>query len=152
MIEELRTYLVAQGVVRNWQDTPNGLPQCILMPRDGASEPVDKDYQGAMVTLAKVGQVPPIAQQEFLEDALVECVTRAFKAVDAEMIQRRIRAQLNGLKLFTMGALIVEWARVFSGDQPLGSDETSYTRVQTFLIQARVKSLAGMPYALGAEP
>lgn len=145
-VEELRTYLVAQGVVRSWQATANGLPQCILNPRDGAPEPQGEDYQDATVTLARIGQVPPNVQEEFLEDALVECIVRAYRSPDAEMIQRRIRAQLNGLRLFTMGSLIVEWARVFTGDQPLGSDETSYTRMQTFLIQARVRSLAGAPY------
>jgi hypothetical protein len=151
-IEELRTYLVAQGVVRNWGDAANGLPQCILAPRDGAPEAQGQAYQDGVVTLAKIGQQPPVVQEEFLEAALVECVTRAYRAVDAELIQRRVRAKLNGLRLFTMGSLIVEHAQVFAGDQPLGSDETSYTRMQTFLIQTRVKSLAGTPYALGPEP
>jgi hypothetical protein len=147
VIEELQAYLVAQGVVRAWGGAANGLPQCILAPRDGAPEASSgKAYENAVVTLTKIGQVPPVVQEEFLENALIECVTRAYRAVDAELIQRRIRATLNGLRLFTMGSLIVEHAQVFAGDQPLGSDETDYTRMQTFLIEARVRSLAGQPY------
>lgn len=146
LIEQFRQYLVDQGVVRAWGDSANGLPQCILQPRDGAPEAQGQAYQDATVTLTKIGQQPPAPLEEFLEDALVQCITRAYKAVDAELIQRRIRAVANGQKLFVMGTLTVEWARVFAGDQPLGSDETSYTRMQTFMLQARTRSLAGTPY------
>lgn len=146
VIEQFRAYLVTAGIVRNWESAANGLPQCILDPRDGAPEAQGLGYQDAVVTLTKTGQTPQQPLEEFQEDAHIECVTRAYRSPDAELIQRRIRATVDGLKLFTMGALIVEWARVFAGDAPLGSDETSYTRMQTFMIRSRVKTLAGLPY------
>lgn len=146
VIEQFRAYLVAQGVVRNWESSANGLPQCILDPRDGAPEAQGQGYEDAVVTLTRTGLTPQRPLEEFQEDAHVECIVRAYRSPDAELIQRRVRASIDGLKLFMMGALIVEWARVFTGDQPLGSDETSYSRMQTFMIRSRVKSLAGLPY------
>jgi hypothetical protein len=154
LIEQFRLYLVDQGVVRLWNtpvvrlwaDTTDGLPQCILDPRDGAPEPGGHGYQDATVTLTKTGMTPKDPLEEFLEDAHIEVVTRAYRSPDAELIQRRIRAVVDGFKLFTMNDLVVEWVRVFSGDQPLGSDETSYTRMQTFMVRSRVRSLAGQPY------
>lgn len=162
VIEEFRAYLVAQGAVRNWGTSGNGLPQCILDPRDGAPEAGAQagtnviaggkgasdaaNYEAAVITLTRTGLTPQRPLEEFQEDAHVECIVRAYRSPDAELIQRRVRASIDGLKLFTMGALIVEWARVFTGDQPLGSDETSYSRMQTFMIRSRVKSLAGLPY------
>lgn len=144
-IEEFRQYLVDQGIVRLWGDPPNGLPQCILDPRDGSPEAQGHDYQDAVVTLTRTGMTPQAALEEFQEDAHIECVARAYRAPDAELIQRRIRYAIDGMKMVTMGALLVEWVRVFAGDQPLGSDETSYTRMQTFMLRARVWHLAGDP-------
>lgn len=161
MIEQFREYLVAQGIVRRWGETPNGLPQCILDPRDGAPEagaltgggpPAGgkgasdaENYEAAVVTITKTGQTPQSALVEFEEDSHVECVTRAYKSQHAELIQRRIRYLIDGQKMTMMGSLLVEWVRVFAGDQPLGSDETSYTRMQTFMLRSRVWHLAGNP-------
>lgn len=146
VVNELREYLVAQGVVRRWGDAPNGLPQCTRDPRDGLPEPVDHTYQGATVMLVDGGKVPQPALEEFIEEALIDCTTRAYSTIDAQLIQRRIRAVLDGFYNFMMNGLIVEHVQMFTGDAPLGSDELGYTRMQTFRVRARVKALAGLQY------
>lgn len=147
LIEEFRAYLIAQGIVRAY-GTAGTLPQCVLAPRDGAPEPypLGKTYADAVVTLEQTGHVVRGPMEEFLEEAIVSVTTRAFRSQDAELIQRRIRNIVNGEELLTMGALLVEWARVWIGDQPLAADSVSHTRRQAFRFGIRVKALAGVPY------
>lgn len=146
LVNEMREYLVAQGVVRRFGEDENGLPQCMRDPRDGAPEPADRTYAGATVTLVLGGAVPQPVLEEFIEEALVDCTVRAYLSVDAQLIQRRVRAVLDGQLNFDMGALIVERVNMFTGDQALGSDEFAYTRLQVFRVRARVKALAGLQY------
>ncbi len=146
LIEQLRAYLVAQGIVRAWKAIGT-LPQCILDPRDGAPEPAGQAYADATVTLQQTGHVVRPSDEEFLEEPVVDVTVRAYRSQDAELLQRRIRNALNGEELLTAGTLLIEWARVWRGDQPLWSDATSYTRRQSFRFGMRVKALAGLPYA-----
>lgn len=148
LIEEFRAYLIAQGIVRAY-GTAGSLPQCVLAPRDGAPEPLPtgKAYADAVVTLEQTGHVVRGPMEEFLEEPVVSVTTRAFRSQDAELIQRRIRDSVNGEELLTMGSLLVEWARVWLGDQSLAADQTSHTRRQALRFGVRVKALAGLPYA-----
>ena len=97
------------------------------------------------MTLEQTGHVVRGPLEEFLEEAVIDVTVRAYRAYDAEILQRRIRNVLSGEENFMLGALLVEWVRVWRGDQPLGADETSYTRRQAFRFGVRVAALAGTP-------
>lgn len=147
LIEELRDYLIAEGIVRAFEATTGTAPRCILAPRDGAPEPTGKTYADATVTLEQTNHVARPAMEEFLEEPIVDVTVRAGKAPDAELIQRRIRQQINGENLLVVGDLVLEWVRVWLGDRPIGSDSLGYWRRQSFRIGVRVKALQGEPYA-----
>lgn len=146
LIEELRAYLVAQGVVRLAEGAGGALPPCWLDPEDGAPEPDAAD--DATVTLTGPLTIPQEWQTgTMLEERIVDVVVRARSSARAELIQRQIKGQLEEKVNVFLGALRIEHCKLWRGDQKLASDETTYTRMQSFRIAARVKSLAGLPYA-----
>ena len=147
LIEELRDYLITQGVVRAYTKTSGSVPQCILAPRDGTPEPAGQAYGDAVVALEQTNHVARPAMEEFLEEPIVDVTVRSYRAPDAELVQRRIRHAINGENLLVLDDLVVEWVRVWLGDRPLGADAVSYWRRQSFRIGVRVKALQGMPYA-----
>lgn len=150
LIEQLATYLVDQGIARPWAAS-GSLPQVIKNPRDGAPQPglEGTPYAGetAIITVAQVNQIPPVWLEEFIEQPQVQVIVRAFKSAQGELIQRQISRALTNKRLFTMGALTVEWCQQFAGVSPIGADELSYDTAQTFVFGVRTKALAGLPYA-----
>lgn len=147
VIEEFRDYLIAQTIVRAFPSAIGTVPQCILAPRDGVPEPKGRLYADAIVALEQTNHVARPPMEEWLEEPVVDVTVRAYKSEDAELIQRRIRLSVNGENLLTMDELVVEWARVWLGDRPIGSDAVSYWRRQAFRFGVRVKALQGAPYA-----
>lgn len=151
--EELQDFLVAQGVVQR----PPGdasLPVIWLDKRDGAPEPrpftstgsVDADGVKVTVTLRRSGTAALPVLTAWLEAPVVDVIVRAWKSPQGELVQRQIRNLLHEKKMLQIGDLQTEWIAVWRGAQPVAADETSYTTVQSFVIEARVKALAGLPY------
>ena len=145
LVEQLREYLVAQGIVRKAEQT-GAAPPCWMNPRDGAREPVSPDL--AAVTLVQTLAVPqPGEVQRFLEEPIVDVIVRATTDPRAQLIHRQIRGALADKELFTMGSLLVERALVWRMDQPTGQNDKTYSRTGSFRFLVRVKALAGLPYA-----
>lgn len=145
LVEQLRAYLVAQGIVRN-AETTGPLPPCWMNPRDGAREPTGSDL--AAVTLIQTLAIPqPGEVQRFLEEPIVDVVVRATSDPRAQLLHRQIRGVLADRDLFTMGSLLVERCLVWRMDQPTGQNDKTYSRTGSFRFLVRVKALAGLPYA-----
>lgn len=145
VVEQLRAYLVAQGIVRN-AESAGAAPPCWLNPRDGAKEPVSPDLSA--VTLVQTLAVPQdVLHQPFLQEPIVDVLIRATTSPRAELLQRAIRGVLADKRLLTMGDLLVERSLVWREDQHLQADDRTYTRVQSFRFLCRVKALQGLPYA-----
>ena len=155
VVDELRAYLISQAVGQD--NDPRVAPVSPVIPsvwketRDGAPEP--RDGEGATITLIDTLAQPPSDLEPFMEEAFVECVTRARSISAATFLQRTIRQliapldQPGGRKMWLMGDLLVEYSTVWRGDQSAGSTAVSYARTQSFRIGCRVKSLAGQPYS-----
>lgn len=144
-IEELRTYLVDQGIVQLPADTGD-LPICYLQPCDGAPQ-VDTDTRRTTITLSQVDYVPRKPLEEWLEEVVIEVKVRSYQPPAGYLLHRQIRELLDGAQLVTVGDLLCEWIRLWRGTRPVDSDKNSITTASSYRIAARSKSLAGLPYA-----
>lgn len=154
VIDELRAYLLAQGIVQAQTASPSTtLPSIWLDPRDGARLP--RDGEDVTVTLRDTMLAAPDRLQAWEEVAYIDVITRARKEPAGKLVQRSIRNLLHpisahgGKYQWTMGSLLVAYSTVWRGDQPLprDGDAITYDRVQSFQIACRRQSLAGQPYA-----
>lgn len=142
--EEVQTYLIAQGIVRD-PPVPGPLPPCWIDPDEGAPEPAE-DVE-ATVTLFSIGEIPQEwLEGTFLQERVLDVVVRARHPRDGELLQRDIRVALEEKKNVMFGQLRIEWSKLFRGVQYLDSDHESHRTLQSFRIAARMKSLAGLPY------
>lgn len=152
--EELRARLVAAALVR-LPGTIGTAPVCKVPERyrEGTTEPSPDDV---VVELVPGARVPGRHRfrDYYIEERLVDVKVRARFPADGELLQRKIanlllsadRDVANAATIF-FGALRIESVRLFRGDQPTGQAGGYQERTQTFSIAARIKSLAGEPYA-----
>jgi hypothetical protein len=138
--EEIKAYLVAQGIVQDNAATPSTLkPGVWLNPRDRGPEP--RAGEDATVTIYTGPEHARDWYEGFLQERLFDFVVRARKQPQGELLQRQIRAALEEKKGVMFGQLRVEWSKLDRGEQPLTSDETSYSSIQGFFIAYRIVSL-----------
>lgn len=152
--EELRAYLLAQGVVQAQDAAPSTvLPSVWLDPRDGA--PLPRTGEDITVTLRDTLLAAPGQMQAWIEVAFIDVIVRARKEPAGKLVQRQIRNLMHpvsahgGRYQWTMGSLLVAYSTVWRGDQklPVVGDAVTFDRVQSFQIACRRQSLAGQPYA-----
>lgn len=154
VIDELRAYLIAQGVCQDNNVAESAvLPSIWVKPMEGAPEPRLPDGgEVATITLIDTLLRSPGDLEQFMEEAFIEVVVRSWSPAAGELIQRQIRGliapgdQPGGKKLWTMNNLLVEYSTMWRGDQSLGATELSYARTQSFRFGCRRKSLSGLPY------
>lgn len=159
VIEELRSYLVAQGIaVDNGSATiaspSTAVPTIWLEPRDGAPEPRNEggtQIENVTITLSETISTPARDMAAWITETFVEVIVKARQNRDAILTQRKIADLIQpgqaygGRFMWTMGSLLVESSRVWLGDQAFGQNKTCFTRVQSLQIDARRKALAGLP-------
>lgn len=145
LLTELREHLVANGLVRRAGEA-GAAPECYRHQLAGTPEPTAPDV--TVIELIAGPTVPgkPDADR-YLEERVVNVKVRSTDSETAELLQRQIRNLIAERRSVFFGALRVEWCRVWRGDQPTGTDRKYFERTQAFRIAARVKSLAGQPYA-----
>jgi hypothetical protein len=152
-VEELRAYLLAEGIGQDNNTRSGALPSVWVGPRQGAPEPDVRAGEEATITLIDAQLRSPSSMESWMEEAFIDVIVRAKNAGQAKLIHRTIRARLHpdnapgGRKQWMMGGLLVENSMQWRGEQPLPqpADSQSYGRVQGFCITARVKSLNGEP-------
>jgi hypothetical protein len=148
VVEELKAYLVAQGLAVH-PGPSLSLPSVWTPPRDGAMHP--RDGENATIVLAESLNAPAGTLEAWITESFVNVIVRAREDRDAKLIQRSIldlihpNAAHGGRFVWTMNNLVVEYSRVWRGDQALEADKVSYTRVQSFVFGCRRKALAGTP-------
>ena len=152
--EELRSYLLAQGVVQS-QAAPAStvLPSVWLDPRDGA--PLPRSGEDITVTLRDTMLAAPGQLDAWLEVAFIDVIVRARKEPAGKLLHRSIRNLLHpvgahgGRYQWTMGGLLVAYSTVWRGEQklPQVGDAATFDRVASYQIACRRQSLAGQPYA-----
>lgn len=147
VLEELRTYLIAQGVAQEQsQPASTTVPSIWLNPRDGSPQPrgpKGAPDENATITLVDTNTTGPPELEAWIEETFVDVIVRSRTAAPGKLLQRQIRGLLSpigdlyGRKHWTMGSLLVEYSTLWRGDQPVDADETSYTRVQSFRFGVR---------------
>lgn len=138
--EQLKAYLIAQGVVQDQSVNPSStIPGVWMNPRDEAPEP--RAGENVAVTILDGPEIPREWLEGFLQEKVFDFVVRSRKKVDGVLIQRKIRAAFEEQKGVNFGQLRIEWSKLFRGEQPVTADETSYTSIQSFRIAYRTVSL-----------
>lgn len=147
MLEQLRAHLVANTLVR-LPDTAGAAPVCVLpgAPDDGT--PLPPDGEQVLVELEAGPRVPgrPFSDK-WIEHRIVHVIVRSRSPWPGELLQREIAALIVERRGEYFADLRVEWCRLYRGDQVTGTSSGCLERTQSFSIAARVKSLAGNPYA-----
>jgi hypothetical protein len=150
LVEELQTYLVAQGVGVLPADADPALTTIILSPRDGYLRP-RKGKEAATVTLVdtQLGSVQEL--EAWIEESFVDVIVTAPNNGTVKLIHRVIRNLIHpieghgGRKQWMAGALLIELSTVWRGEQPLAQDDAVYVRTASYRFQVRRKALAGTP-------
>lgn len=157
VIEELQTFLVAQGVGQLPSAAPStAVPSIWLQPRDGAPEPrrnaAGQWTEATTITLVDTALAAPHQLEAWLEECFVDVIVRSRQAPAGKLTHRTIRGLLHpieshgGRKQWAMGALTVEYSTLWTSEQPMGADEHTYWRKAGYRFGARRKVLAGLPY------
>lgn len=142
VLEELRAYLISEGVVQA-QNAPRSLvkPSIWLDPKDGI--PIPRDGENMTVTLIDTLLTGPPNLEEWLEEAFIDVRVRSRTAAPGKLLQRQIRGLIApqgerfGRKHWLMNDLLVEYSTSWRGDQRLPNDEHGWNRVQSFRFGVR---------------
>ena len=162
LVEQLKAYLIAQGVAQHFSPTvaPSlTVPSITISPLDGAPQP--RDGENATVTLIDTNLGSPSNLEPWMEESFIDVIVRHRNGGAAKLLQRSIKGLLfpidahGGRKMWMMNDLLIEQSDVWRGDQPLPysvdksgtSRLQTFDRVQSFRFLCRRKSLAGQPYA-----
>lgn len=143
---ELQTYLHDDLAIVRYPDEGGPLPICVVEPREGSPEPDILAGETETVSLIQSGYVTRPPKEEWIEEVIVDIITRTTTAPTGQIIHRQIREALDGEKLFQLGDLLCEWIAQWRGCQKITSDATSHTFLSSYRIAARSKALAGLPY------
>lgn len=156
VIEELATYLVAQGVGQRPSATPSlTVPSIWLLPRDGAGLP--RAGENVTVTLSDTNILGTPGLTAWLEETFVDVIVRSKQASAGKLVQRQVKLLLvpwdahGGRKQWMMGGLLVEASNEWRGDQILPQRQdvgatdphATYDRVASYRFTVRRKILAG---------
>jgi hypothetical protein len=166
VVQELRSYLIAQGVVQAASDAPSlTVPSIHVDPSDGAPVP-RRSAAGALseigtVTILDTQLQPAAALEAWIEEAFVDVIVRmsskAGGGARCRLTHRVIRGLLHpndahgGRKQWYMNGLLVEYSTIWRGEQPLpfptDGDTDVVSRVASYRFGCRRKALQGLPTA-----
>lgn len=164
--QELQSYLVAQGVGQDPDDTPSlTLPSIWLQPRDGAPLPrVDKStgiaLEAVAITIKDPMLTSPSSLEEWMEEAFIDIIVRAHQPAMAQLVHRQIRGLIvpfeasGGRKQWMMNNLLVETSTQWRMEQELPQlrgiaatdSHRTYDRVASYCFACRRKILAGLAF------
>jgi hypothetical protein len=164
IVEELQTYLVAQGVGQLPNAAPSAtVPSIWIQPRDGARLP-GKPRGSYSATAAKVetttitltdtqtGSPMNGGLEAYLDEAFIDVIVRSKTAAPGKLVHRTIRGLLHptgdlfGKKGWTMNSVFVEYSNIWRAEQALPTLSTdgevqTYDRVASYRIGARRANL-----------
>jgi len=163
IIEELQTYLVAQGVGQLPNATPSAvLPSIWIQPRDGARLPgkargsytaQQAKVETTTVTLIDTQTGSPMngALEAYLDETFIDIIVRSSTAAPGKLVHRGIRGllhptgSLNGKHGWQMNSVLVEYSNIWRAEQPLpfvyDGDTQTYDRVAAYRLGVRRTNL-----------
>lgn len=157
VIEELKSYLVAQGVGQpvDGPDPSVNMPSIWTQPRQGAPMPRKPKGGGdwlerATVTLRDQNLTGPPGIAAWIEDAFVDITVRAVNAGECKLLHRTIAGlispigQIGGRKHWMMNQLLVQESRIWRREQELPSVEggETYDRLASYQFRCARSTLA----------
>jgi hypothetical protein len=164
IVEELQTYLIAQGIGQSPSATPSAtIPSIWIQPRDGARlpgkpraafTPAQSKVETTTVTLIDTQTGSPMngALEAYLDESFIDIIVRCKTAAPGKLVHRTIRGlitpigSLNGKHNWTMGSVTVEYSTAWRAEQPLPADPDSdvqtYDRVASYRFGVRRTALA----------
>lgn len=140
LLDNLRAYLISQGVVRDPRDGSNpNLPPLWLAPRFGVPSPGSTEginpveaHKDAVLGAFDATDIPPTRFEGFLRHAHVELVFRTRTAPMAKSLENSIRAAINDKRGWMMANMPVNESLLYRGFQPVGSDNLGYTYTEEY--------------------
>jgi hypothetical protein len=163
IVEELQTYLVAQGIGQLPNAAPSStIPSIWIQPRDGAMLPgkargtytaAQAKVETTTVTLIDTQTSGPMngALEAYLDETFIDIIVRSKTAAPGKLVHRGIRGllhptgSLNGKHHWTMGSVLVEYSTIWRAEQPLpfvyDGDTQTYDRVAAYRIAVRRTNL-----------
>jgi hypothetical protein len=164
IVEELQTYLVAQGVGPLPNSAPSSaIPSIWIQPRDGARLPGKPrgsysaeaaKVETATITLVDTQLGSPIGNglEAYIDEAFVDVIVRSKTAAPGKLIHRTIRGLLHpagdlfGRKGWLMNQAHVEYSNIWRAEQPLpmalDADVQTYDRVASYRFGVRRANLS----------
>lgn len=164
IIEELQSYLIAQGIGQAPSATPSAtIPSIWIQPRDGARlpgkpraafTPAQSKVETTTVTLIDTQTGSPMngALEAYLDESFIDIIVRCKTAAPGKLVHRTIRGlitpigSLNGKHNWTMSNVLVEYSTAWRAEQPLPADPNAdvqtYDRVASYRFGVRRSALA----------
>jgi len=137
--QELRVYLVAQGIVRD-PDIAGPKPPLWLSPRDGLPGPGEGGPPRAHSLVLggyPTAGVPPRPWEGFIRNEAVDLHFRCLTAPPILDVAEQIRRELSDRNLWQMGALLVQRSRIYSMLQPIVEDDQGFRYRVQYLFDIR---------------
>ena len=144
LLDNLRVYLIAQGLVRDPRDgTQKGiLPPLWLAPRFGVPAPGQTEGLAAseqdpnlVLGAFPATDTPPPPYEGFRRINHVEIVFRGRTPPAVLSIENKIRAAINDKRGWMMANVPVNESLLFRGLQPIGSDNLGWVFNQEYLFE-----------------
>lgn len=140
--EEIRKYLVDEGVVTNGEDGDDAPPPCWYDPRDGAMNmPIPGGAESVVILLTGQGIVNPFLEARFLQDIPLEVIVRSKNRPTCVFLHRTIFGLMAEKENLLMGDLLIERSSHFREVQEIAKDADSWTLSQSFRVSYRRESL-----------
>lgn len=139
--EEVRQYLIDEGVVSAIEDGDTTPPPCVVDPDDGVHHPTPTDADKLVAILTGLEIANPWLESRFLQDIPLEIVVRAATKPECNLLQRVIRGKMIEKENILMGQLLIERSSHFRGEQTIAHDQETWTTSQSFRVSCRVASL-----------
>lgn len=142
LLTELRTHLIAQGIVRN-PTVAGSLPTMWLEPKLGTPAPGERPPRGAdtqigtsaVVGAFLTGGFAPRPYESFMRKPIVDLRLRTTTALVAEQLELAITAALIDRRDFMLGALYVIECEQWRALQRLSSGPQGFEFVTSYWLE-----------------
>lgn len=134
LLDNIRQYLINNGVVRDPRDGTNTLPPLWISPRFGAPAPGQTEGIKAVevgnpvvAALDDATDIPPARYEGFLRNSHVTLEVRARTAQQAKAFENQVRALLNDKRGWMMVNVPVNESLLYRGFQPISRSNLAFT-------------------------
>jgi hypothetical protein len=136
-----RSYLIAQGIVRDPRDSSNSLPPMWIDRRQGVPGPTETEGlapvevgQTLVVGISKATGTPSAPYEGFIRRDHIEFIVRAVTANLAYAFENQVRTVLNDKRGWMMASVPVDESLLYRDLAPVVSDQFGWTFTMEYQI------------------